>query len=309
MTITPTENAQTLTLFQQGEIDGAWLPGAVGVAADHRGRRARARRRSRPVGGRRVPDHGAAGPRRLPRASTRTSSKTCSRATSPPCSGSRTTPTTRPASSTARSRRRPASRWPTRSSTRALEHVTFSVDPHADTFETLVANGLAAGTQKDGSIDGLFDLRSAQRHPRSRPGGYRSPPPDSARTDHDRARTARPPPHRRHGRCGGPARPVCSADPSFDERHAGAAARRRRPARGAHRERQQALRRRPARARRTSTSTSRRASSCACSAHRAAASRRCSTSSPDSTGRRPGTSRPRPKARRSCSRSPRSCRG
>jgi NitT/TauT family transport system substrate-binding protein len=43
--------------------------------------------------------------------------------------------------------------------TRALEHVTFSVDPHADTFETLVANGLEAGTQKDGSIDGLFDLR------------------------------------------------------------------------------------------------------------------------------------------------------
>ena len=42
---------------------------------------------------------------------------------------------------------------------RALEHVTFSVDPHADTFETLVANGLKAGTQKEGSIDGLFDLR------------------------------------------------------------------------------------------------------------------------------------------------------
>ena len=43
--------------------------------------------------------------------------------------------------------------------TRSLEHVTFSVDPHAETFETLVANGLEAGTQKDGSIDGLFDLR------------------------------------------------------------------------------------------------------------------------------------------------------
>lgn len=43
--------------------------------------------------------------------------------------------------------------------TRALEHVTFSVDPHPETFETLVANGLEAGTQKDGSIDGLFDLR------------------------------------------------------------------------------------------------------------------------------------------------------
>jgi sulfonate transport system substrate-binding protein len=43
--------------------------------------------------------------------------------------------------------------------TRSLEHVTFSVDPHAETFETLVENGLEAGTQKDGSIDGLFDLR------------------------------------------------------------------------------------------------------------------------------------------------------
>ncbi|WP_404429841.1 ABC transporter substrate-binding protein [Microbacterium lacus] len=43
--------------------------------------------------------------------------------------------------------------------TRALEYVTFSVDPHADTFETLVANGLEAGTQKEGSIEGLFDLR------------------------------------------------------------------------------------------------------------------------------------------------------
>jgi len=36
--------------------------------------------------------------------------------------------------------------------------VVFSFDPHADTFETLVENGLAAGTQKEGSIDGLFDL-------------------------------------------------------------------------------------------------------------------------------------------------------
>jgi NitT/TauT family transport system substrate-binding protein len=41
---------------------------------------------------------------------------------------------------------------------RALENVTFTVDPHADAFETLVKNGLAAGTQKEGSIDGLFDL-------------------------------------------------------------------------------------------------------------------------------------------------------
>ncbi|KRA24801.1 sulfonate ABC transporter substrate-binding protein [Microbacterium sp. Root61] len=42
---------------------------------------------------------------------------------------------------------------------RALEHVAFSVDPHAETFQTLVDHGLEAGTQKDGSIEGLFDLR------------------------------------------------------------------------------------------------------------------------------------------------------
>ncbi|GAA5036472.1 ABC transporter substrate-binding protein [Microbacterium fluvii] len=42
---------------------------------------------------------------------------------------------------------------------RALQNVTFSADPHAETFQTLVENGLEAGTQKDGSIVGLFDLR------------------------------------------------------------------------------------------------------------------------------------------------------
>lgn len=42
---------------------------------------------------------------------------------------------------------------------RSLEHVTFSVNPHAETFQTLVDHGLQAGTQKDGSIEGIFDLR------------------------------------------------------------------------------------------------------------------------------------------------------
>ncbi len=47
--------------------------------------------------------------------------------------------------------------------TRALQNVTFSADPHAETFSTLVDNGLKAGTQKAGSIDGLFDLRLLNR--------------------------------------------------------------------------------------------------------------------------------------------------
>ena len=41
---------------------------------------------------------------------------------------------------------------------RALEHVDFTVDPHADTFEQLLEDGVDAGTSKTGDIDGLFDL-------------------------------------------------------------------------------------------------------------------------------------------------------
>jgi NitT/TauT family transport system substrate-binding protein len=41
---------------------------------------------------------------------------------------------------------------------RALEHVRFTVDPVAGAFEEVLANGVAAGTAKDGSIDGLFAL-------------------------------------------------------------------------------------------------------------------------------------------------------
>jgi NitT/TauT family transport system substrate-binding protein len=41
---------------------------------------------------------------------------------------------------------------------RALEHVAFTFDPHADTFEQLLQDGVDAGTSKRGDIDGLFDL-------------------------------------------------------------------------------------------------------------------------------------------------------
>ncbi len=41
---------------------------------------------------------------------------------------------------------------------RALENVTFSFDPAADTFPTLVEHAVSAGTGADGDIDGLFDF-------------------------------------------------------------------------------------------------------------------------------------------------------
>ena len=37
VTISPTENATTLQLFQDGAIQGAWLPGTVGIAPRARG--------------------------------------------------------------------------------------------------------------------------------------------------------------------------------------------------------------------------------------------------------------------------------
>lgn len=46
---------------------------------------------------------------------------------------------------------------------RALEHVQFTVDPVAGTFEQVLADGVAAGTAKDGSIEGLFDLAILNR--------------------------------------------------------------------------------------------------------------------------------------------------
>ena len=55
-------------------------------------------------------------------------------------------------SSTPRSRPRPASRSADEVITRALEHVTFSVDPHADTFETLV-DERPRGRHAEGRLD------------------------------------------------------------------------------------------------------------------------------------------------------------
>ncbi|GAA4479924.1 ABC transporter substrate-binding protein [Microbacterium panaciterrae] len=42
--------------------------------------------------------------------------------------------------------------------TRSLSTVSFSADPNAAAFQTLVKNGVTAGTQTKGSIAGLFDL-------------------------------------------------------------------------------------------------------------------------------------------------------
>lgn len=158
VSVTPTENAQTLTLFQQGEVDGAWLPEpwvsrlvldeGAHVLVDEADLwpdgafpttvllvRAEFLEQHPDVVEQLLEGHIAAvqwiadNPDEAPAV----------------INGAIEDETGKPLDDAVIER--------------ALEHVTFSVDPHADTFETLVANGLEAGTQKDGSIDGLFDLR------------------------------------------------------------------------------------------------------------------------------------------------------
>ncbi|MGK3951784.1 ABC transporter substrate-binding protein [Microbacterium sp. I2] len=156
--ITPTDNAQTLTLFQQGELDGAWLP--------------------EPWVSRLIEDAGAhvlvdeaelwedgAFPTTvlLVRAEFLDQHPD---AVADLLEGHRAAvqwisdnPEDAPAVINGAIEAETGKPLADAVIVRALEHVTFSVDPHAETFETLVENGIQAGTQKEGSIEGLFDLR------------------------------------------------------------------------------------------------------------------------------------------------------
>jgi NitT/TauT family transport system substrate-binding protein len=156
--ITPTDNAQTLTLFQQGELDGAWLP--------------------EPWVSRLIEDAGAqvlvdeadlwedgAFPTTvlLVRAEFLEQHPD---AVADLLEGHRTAvqwisdnPGEAPGVINGAIEAETGKPLADAVITRALEHVSFSVDPHAETFETLVENGITAGTQKEGSIEGLFDLR------------------------------------------------------------------------------------------------------------------------------------------------------
>jgi aliphatic sulfonates family ABC transporter substrate-binding protein len=155
--ITPTENAQTLTLFQDGQLDGAWLPepwvsrlivdAGAHVLQDEADLwedgqfpttvllvRKEFLDQHPDVVADLLTGHEAA------------------------VSWIADNPDQAPAVINDAIRNETGKPLPDAVIARALQHVTFSVDPHADTFETLVDNGIQAGTQKEGSIEGLFDL-------------------------------------------------------------------------------------------------------------------------------------------------------
>ena len=157
VSITPTDNAQTLQLFQQGKIDGAWLP--------------------EPWASRLV---AAGGHVLVDEASLWKDGKFPTTVLAVNAEFLQQHPQTvkalvqgdvdaiawldghkqdAPAAINAQLQAATGKQLPAPVLARALQHVTFSSDPQAQTFQELVDHGLAAGTQKKGSIDGLFDLR------------------------------------------------------------------------------------------------------------------------------------------------------
>lgn len=155
--VTPTENAQTLTLFQQGQLDGAWLPepwvsrlvidGGAHVLVDEA----------------ELWDDGA-----FPTTVLLVSKQFLAEhpqtvealveGHADAVQFIEDEPGRAAADINAQLEKDTGKPLGEEVLARALEHVHFTVDPVAGTFEQVLADGVAAGTAKDGSIDGLFDL-------------------------------------------------------------------------------------------------------------------------------------------------------
>ena len=158
VTISPTENAQTLTLFQDGQIDGAWLPepwvsrlvleGGAHVLVDEKDlwQDGAFPTTILIVNADFLAEHPET-VRALLQGHVESLAWLADNATT-----AATAINTQLEADTGKKLKDEVI-------TRALQNVSFTADPHAETFATLVEKGLEAGTQKKGSIDGLFDLR------------------------------------------------------------------------------------------------------------------------------------------------------
>lgn len=155
--ITPTENAQTLTLFKNGQLDGAWVP--------------------EPWASRLVVEAGAhvlqderdlwpdgTFPTTVLLVSTDFADKHPD-AVKKLLAGHLDSldwitahPTELPGVVNAALKKATGKALADDVLARSLSAVSFSADPNAAAFATLVRNGVAAGTQTKGSIEGLFDL-------------------------------------------------------------------------------------------------------------------------------------------------------
>lgn len=158
VTITPTENARTLQLFRDGELDGAWLPEpwASRLVVDA-GAHVLVDEKDLWDGGRFVatqlivarrflvehPDTVAALLEGLQDSITLLE----------------TDPTGTRAVIDAQLEAAGGSSLPDEVLDRALGSLTFSTDPLAGTLRTVLAHAVAVGTTRDASVEGIYDLR------------------------------------------------------------------------------------------------------------------------------------------------------
>lgn len=157
--ITPTDNARSLALFQRGELDGAWLPEPW------------ASRLVIEAGAQVLVDEADLWPNgEFP--STVLVIRADFAAQHPDVVSDllrghvaavdwlNANPADAPAVINDALREATGAALPAEVLERALQSVSFQVDPQAAAFDTLLADGIAAGTQKNGSIDGLIDLKA-----------------------------------------------------------------------------------------------------------------------------------------------------
>lgn len=155
--ITPTENAQTLTLFKNGQVDGAWVPEpwASRLVVEAGGHVLQDERDLWPDGtfpttvllvSKDFADKHPGAVKELVAGHLDSLDWIAKHKTELPgaVNDALKAATGKPLSDAVL--------------TKALSTVSFSADPSAKAFATLVKNGVTAGTQTKGSIDGLFDL-------------------------------------------------------------------------------------------------------------------------------------------------------
>ena len=155
--ITPTENAQTLTLFKNGQLDGAWLPEpwASRLVVEAGAHVLQDERDLWPDG--KFPttvllvskDFADKHP---------TAVKELLAGHLDSLDWIKKNPTELPGVVNAALQKATGKPLADEVLTRSLSAVSFSADPNAAAFATLVKNGVTAGTQTKGSIEGLFDL-------------------------------------------------------------------------------------------------------------------------------------------------------
>jgi len=158
VTITPTENAQTLQLFADGKIDGAWLPEpwASRLVLDA-GAHVLVDEKDLWPGGKFLTTHLVVSTTFLKQHPETV--QALLRGTVASVDWIDAHPAQAPGVVNAQIAKTAGKPLSDAVIARAFTHITFSVDPLATTLTKLLADGVTAGTTQKASLDGIYDLR------------------------------------------------------------------------------------------------------------------------------------------------------